>query len=87
MSDAHLLLKWGSIKGWSNMSPEQIQILQRWEAEGVSLSIVADTVTDKKKEIICELIDTMQDGRITNDWSGEKYTRDQAKKYIMEYDR
>lgn len=67
------------------MSPEQVEILQRWNNEGVSISAMTENVTDKKKEIICELIDTMQDGRIMNDWSGEAYTKDQAKKYIMEY--
>jgi hypothetical protein len=82
---AYLLLKWGTIKGWSDMSDEQVEIIQRWHDEGVSISAMTENVTEKKKEIICELIDTMKDGEITNDWSGESMTRDEAKKYIIEY--
>lgn len=81
----HLLLKWGTIKGWSDMMPEQVEILKRWNDEGVSMSAMCEDVTEKKKEIICELIDTMEDGQIMNDWSGKDMTRKEAKKYIMEY--
>ena len=85
MEKPYLLLKWGTIKGWGDMKEHQVEILQRWRDEGVSMSAMTENVTDKKKEIICELIDTMDDGSISNDWDGKSYTREQAKKYIMEY--
>lgn len=81
----HLLLKWGGIKGWSNMTDAQLAILQRWNDEGVSMSAAMQVNTDKHKAIICELIDTMEDGQIFNDWSGDSYTKEEAKKYVMEF--
>lgn len=87
MSDSkpHLLLKWGGIKGWSNMTDAQVQILQRWSDEGVCMSAAMQRDTVKQKAIICELIDTMEDGQIHNDWTGKSMTRDEAKDYVMSY--
>lgn len=81
----HLLLKWGTIKGWSDMTDAQVEILQRWNDEGASISVAMQRDSNKQKEIICELIDTMEDGQIMNGWSGETMTREEAKKYVMEY--
>jgi hypothetical protein len=33
----HLLLKWGTVKGWDDMSEKSQEILQRYFADGVSL--------------------------------------------------
>jgi hypothetical protein len=42
--------------------------------------------TDAQKQAICDLIDAI-DGPIENDWTGEKLTKDEAKKYVLEYKR
>jgi hypothetical protein len=82
-----LLLKWGSIKGWDDMTPDQVAILRRWQNEGVSMSAMAHRDSDTQKAIVCELIDTMEDGQIHNDWEGASMTREEAKEYVMGYGR
>ena len=42
--------------------------------------------TPEQKQIICDIIRAV-DGPITNDWSGETMTPDEAVKYVMEYDQ
>lgn len=80
----HLLLKWGALKGWEVESEACKAALDKYFEDPVSMSAAMQHCTAKQKEAICELIDVI-DGPITNDWSGDKYTKEQAKKYIMEY--
>lgn len=79
-----LLLKWGTVKGWSDLSEQSQLILQRFFADGVSLSAMTDHPTEERRTILCELIDQL-DGEIQNDWSGEIMTKDAAKQYVTEY--
>ena len=79
-----LLLKWGTIKGWSDLSEKSQEIAGRYFADGVPMSCATDHPDDARKAILCELIDQFQ-GEIGNDWSGETMTKDEAKKYVMEY--
>lgn len=85
MSEHYLLLKWGTLKGW-NIPDDLIPILERYFDDGVPMSRMADRPDDSRKKILCELIDAFE-GPIGNDWNGESYTKDEAKKYVMEYDR
>ena len=85
MTDQYLLLKWGSLKGWR--VPEEgpaWDALKRWHEGGVSMSAMAQHDTDDQKQALCDLIDAV-DGPITNDWSGEALTKDEAKRYVLEY--
>lgn len=79
-----LLLKWGTIKGWDNFSEKSQEIVSRFYEDGMCMSAMADKPDEKRKVILCELIDQL-DGEICNDWSGEMMTKDEAKKYVMEY--
>lgn len=79
----YLLLKWGSIKGW-NVPKDLLPLIEEYYSDGVPLSAMADRPDDARKQILCKLIDKF-DGIITNDWSGETYTKAEAKKYVMEY--
>lgn len=79
-----LLLKWGTVKGWSGLKPESVAILQRWSDLGATVSAMAQRDTPEQKAIICEFIDTI-DGEIANDWSGEIMTKEAAKEYVMTY--
>jgi hypothetical protein len=80
----HLMLKWGTLKGWNIKSNATFEILKRYAEAGMSASAMMQKDTLEQKQALCDLIDAI-DGPITNDWSGEDMTKDQAKKYVMEY--
>lgn len=80
----YLLLKWGSLKAWKLKTEKSMQALQKWADGGVRASAMAQHDTQEQKQALCKLIDVV-DGEITNDWSGEKMTKEEAKTYIMEY--
>ncbi len=80
----HLLLKWGTLKGWKLESDKSRDLMKRYINLGSSPSAMMQDDTPEQKQIICDLIDAI-DGPITNDWSGEKMTKDEAKKYVLEY--
>lgn len=81
---SYLLLKWGSLKDWSGVkSPKAIRLIKKWMKLGVSMSAIAHHDSQKQKELICEIIDECDE--IQEDWGGEKLTKKQAKKYVLEY--
>ena len=84
MTKESLLLKWGTIKGWDNLSERSQEIAKRYFAEGVGASAILDRPDDDRKAVLCELIDQL-DGEIQNDWSGEKMTKEEAKEYVTMY--
>lgn len=84
MADEYLLLKWGTLKGWSLKTPESRAIMQSYIDLGMSLGAMQQNDTPEQKALICKLIDIV-DGPITNDWSGEDMPKDTAKKYVLEY--
>ncbi|MFN3858164.1 MAG: hypothetical protein ACK4RV_10460 [Caulobacter sp.] len=79
-----LRLKWGTLKAWELRTEESYAAFERYVAEGVSGSAALQHDTPAQKQAICDLIDAIN-GPITNDWSGETMTKDEAKKYVMEY--
>lgn len=81
-----LTLKWGSVKGWDDLSEKSQEILARYFADGVPLSAIADKPTEERREVLCELIDQFT-GEIWNDWDGVVMNKDDAKKYVREYGR
>ncbi len=81
----HLLLKWGTLKGWEVESDKSQNALKRYHEVGqVSMSAMMQHDNAAQKTALCDLIDAI-DGEIVNDWSGENMTKDDAKKYVMEY--
>lgn len=80
----NLLLKWGTLKGWDGLTEPSQAIVRRYFADGVPLSCIADRPDADCKAILCELIDQI-DGEIQNDWTGKMMTKDEAKKYVLEY--
>lgn len=78
-----LTLKWGTIKGWNGLSDESIAILQRYADLGMALGAMQQKDTPEQKQIICELIDAVDE--VWNDWEGKTMTKDEAKTYVMEY--
>ena len=86
MSNEYLLLKWGTLKGWSDLreNPAAIAALDRYHDAPVSMSAMAQSDTPDQKQAICDLIDAIN-GPITDDWSGENMTKEEAKRYVLEY--
>jgi len=80
----HLLLKWGTLKGWRLESDKSREIMKRYVDLGACVSAMAQDDTPEQKSLICDLIDAV-DGEITNDWSGEKMSKDEAKRYVQEH--
>jgi len=79
-----LLLKWGTVKGWSDLSDQSMEIMKRFFADGVCMSAAMDRPEKDRREILCELIDQI-DGEIMNDWTGKTMDKAEAKKYVLEY--
>lgn len=79
-----LTLKWGSVKGWSNLSESSVELLKEYYKDGVPMSVMMDHPTEDRIEILCRLIDNI-DGTIYNDWEGEYMTKDEAKDYVRNY--
>lgn len=80
-----LTLKWGTLKGWHLETEEAQALLKEYHELGASLGTATQHDTPRQKEIILSLIDLCEDGDICLDWTGEYVSRDDAKKYIMEY--
>ena len=84
-NDDYLLLKWGTLKGYRLALNEKcLEKVREWSALGSSLSAMDQYDTPEQKALLCEAIDLF-DGEIMNDWSGNKYTKEEAKDYIMGY--
>lgn len=80
----YILLKWGTLKGWELHSEKGKKLSDEYLEDGRSMSAMAQKDTDRKKQIVCDMIDEC-DGTIQNDWDGDYYTKQQAKDYVMEY--
>lgn len=85
MSQDSLLLKWGTLKGWNCQSDAAKAALRAYaEAGEHSASAILQHDTPDMKEALCRLIDAI-DGEITNDWSGDQMSKDEAKDYVRNY--
>lgn len=81
---ASLNFKWRTLKGWEDVDGKALELLKEYYKEGVPMSCMQDRPNEDRRKILCELIDAF-DGDIDNDWTGEVMTKDEAKKYVMEY--
>lgn len=87
MTEQYLLLKFGTWKGFNitGNAPAKAAMDRYFVA---SFSGMAQPDTQAQKKELCDVIDALpDDAEISNDWSGEKYTKDAAKRYVMEYPR
>lgn len=80
----HLLLKWGTLKGWEVETDKSREALKRYMDDGMCASAMLQKDTQGQKQALCDLIDAI-DGEITNDWSGETLSKEKAKEYVLEY--
>ena len=80
-----LALKWGTLKAWNFTNNDKAQALfAQWNALGSSMSAMAQRDTPEQKDLICQMIDAV-DCEIYLDWDGKYVSKDEAKKYVMEY--
>lgn len=85
MDEQHLLLKWGTLKGWDVSGNETARAaLARYHDVPVSMSCMGQHDTPEQKQALCDLIDAI-DGEIQNDWTGDMMTKGEAKKYVLGY--
>jgi hypothetical protein len=80
-----LTLKWGTIKGWGGFTDKSVKILERFFADGVSMSCAMDHPDADRRLILCELIDQLDCETIHLDWDGKDVNKDEAKKYVLQY--
>jgi hypothetical protein len=86
-SGDYILLKWGTLKGWKLQNPKLKPFIDEYnKVGGLSMSTMTQTDTIRQKEIICDMIDII--GKpVYNDWSGDEMSIEEAKKYVMDYER
>lgn len=81
----YITLKWGTLKAW-RVKDEDVTLIKRYNEIGSELSAMMQNDTPEQKQIICELIDRCNDPRgIFLEWDNKFVSKDEAKKYIMEY--
>jgi len=79
-----LSLKWGTVKGWDKIPEGECFDLLKAYLDDSPMSCAMDRPDDARKAILCELIDKLP-GIFWHEWDGKELTRDEAKKYVMEY--
>lgn len=87
MAPDYIALKWGTLKGWQIHSEEQRALLKRYFEIGASASVMLQRDTDEQKQIVCSLIDLCDAETIYLDWDDKDVSKDEAKQYVMEYER
>jgi len=87
MGADYISLKWGTLKGWRIHSEEQRALLTRYVELGSSMSAMMQRDTPEQKDIICQLIDLCEAPTINLDWEDRDVSKDEAKRYVMEYRR
>lgn len=87
MTEQYLLLKWGTLKAWNvEGNDKALAALNRYHEEPVQFSVMTQHDTDAQKQALCDVIDAMpDDASISSDWSGETFTKETAKAYVLEY--
>ena len=83
MNRNKITLKWGTLKGWSLKTDEAKQLLQKYNEEPVSFSVMMQRDTETQKDIIIKLIDVCDE--IHLEWDGKSVSREEAKDYILNY--
>ena len=82
-----LTLKWGTLKAWHvQRGGPAFDALKRYHETGpVALGAAQQHDTPEQKQAICDLIDALDAETVYLDWDGVHVSKDEAKKYVMEY--
>ena len=83
-----LTLKWGTLKAWKlTAGGPAFEAYKRYCEHPVSFGAAQQRDTPEQKQAICEIIDALDADTVYLDWDGEHVSKDDAKKYVMEYGR
>lgn len=86
MEKESLTLKWGTLKGWNlNEDGPAFAAFQRYAEGGISMSAAMQHDSEAQKQALCDVIDALDAETVRNDWEGTDMTKDEAKRYVMEY--
>jgi hypothetical protein len=85
MTEDHITLKWGTLKSWHLHSERGQELLKQYNALGSSASAMLQKDTPEQKALICQMIDECNAETVYLDWDGREVSKDEAKKYVMEY--
>ena len=80
----HITLKWGTLKAWNLTSEKGKELFKKYCDIGVSMGAATQHDTPEQKDLICQMIDTVP-GEIYLDWDGIYVSKEEAKKYVMDY--
>ena len=80
-----LTLKWGTLKAWSLKTEKSLEIMQRYLDLGSSMSAMCQHDTPDQQVLICELIDAIDADTIYLSWEGKDVSKEEAKKYVLNY--
>lgn len=80
-----LTLKWGTLKAWHLHSDKGRELLRKYHELGSSLSAMTQRDTPEQKELICQIIDECNAPTIYLDSDDKDVSKEEAKKYVMEY--
>ena len=81
----HISLKFGTLKSWNVSSEKGRALLTRYFELGMSPGAMTQHDTPEQKALICQLIDETSAPTIHLDWDEIDVTKEEAKKYVMEY--
>lgn len=81
----HITLKWGTLKSWELTSEKGGELLKRYRKLGSSMSAMLQRDTPEQKQLICEMIDECNAETICLDWDGKHVSKEEAKKYVLDY--
>lgn len=85
MEDEYISLKWGTLKAWKITSAKGLELMKKYHELGSTYSAMQQNDTQEQKEIICQMIDECSADTIHLDWDGVDVTKEEAKKYVLEY--
>ena len=85
MEDEYISLKWGTLKAWKLTSAKGLELMKKYHELGSTYSAMQQHDTQEQKEIICQMIDECSADTIHLDWDGLDVTKEEAKKYVLEY--
>ena len=87
MTEEYLSLKWGTLKAWNLTSEKCRELMKQYVDLGASMGAMQQHDTPEQKELICQMIDECSAPTIHLDWDDIYVSKEEAKRYVMDYDR
>lgn len=81
----YITLKWGTLKSWHLHSEKGQKLLKEYLELGSSFGVAQQEDSPEQKELICKMIDECSVDEIYLDWDGKYVSKEEAKKYVLDY--